>query len=62
VVPPLSLFRAPPVAGDACETGWKPVRVLLHVRIVGLGLRSDCTPAKECAFPKTEVLFTAGIE
>lgn len=39
--------------------GWRPIRVLVHVRIAGLGLRSDCVPAKERAFPKTEVLFTA---
>jgi hypothetical protein len=61
-VPSHWLLRAPPVTGDACETGWRPVRVLLHVRIVGLGLRSDCAPAKGRAIPKTEVLSTAGIE
>lgn len=27
-----------------------------------LGFRSDCSPAKENTFPKTEVLFTVGIE
>jgi hypothetical protein len=42
--------------------GWKPIRVLVHIRIADRGLRSDCAPAKEHAFPKTEVLSTVGIE
>jgi hypothetical protein len=36
--------------------------VLLHVRTACRGLRSDCSPAKDRAFPKTEGLFTVGIE
>ena len=51
------LFRAPFVTGDACETGWKPVRVLVHVRIASQGIRSDCCPAKGCAFPNTSGAF-----
>jgi hypothetical protein len=31
----LFALRAPPVTGDACEMGWNPIRVLVHVRIVG---------------------------
>jgi len=53
----LDLFRAPFVTSDACETGWRPVRVLVHVRIVGLGIRSDCRPAKGSAFPNTSGAF-----
>jgi len=36
--------------------------VLVHVRIVRRGLRSDCSPAKDHTIPKTEGLFTVGIE
>jgi hypothetical protein len=36
--------------------------VLVHVRITRRGLRSDSRPAKDCAIPKTEGLFTVGIE
>jgi hypothetical protein len=36
--------------------------VLVHVRTARRGLRSDCAPAKERAIPKTEGLFTVGIE
>lgn len=39
-----------------------PVRVLVHFRIVCRGLRSDRAPAKVHAIPKTEGLFTVGIE
>jgi hypothetical protein len=62
VVPPRLLLRTPPVTDDACETGWRPVRVLLHVRIARRGLRSDRSPAKDHAIPKTEGPFTVGIE
>jgi len=58
----LLALRAPHVAHDACEMGWRPIRVLVHVGIVRRGFCSDCDPAKEHAFPKTEVLFTVGIE
>jgi hypothetical protein len=51
------LSRAPFVASDACETGWRPVRVLVHVRIVSQGIRSDCRPAKGSAFPNTSGAF-----
>ena len=61
VVPPRLLLRTPPVTGDACETGWMPVRVLVHVRIARRGLRSDRNPAKDHAIPKTEGPFTVGI-
>jgi len=60
-VSPRWLFRTPPVTRDACKTGWRPVCVLLHVRIARRGLRSDRPPAKVVAFPKTEGLFTGGI-
>lgn len=60
-VPPRLLSRTPPVTRDACKTGWKPVCVLVHVRITRRGLRSDRPPAKVVAFPKTEGLFTGGI-
>jgi len=58
----LLALRAPHVADDACEMGWRPIRVLVHVGIVSLGRCSDCVPAKDHAFPTTEVLFTVGIE
>lgn len=60
-VPPRLLLRTPPVASDACETGWRPVRVLVHVRIARRGLRSNRSPAKDHAIPKTEGPFTVGI-
>jgi len=62
VVPPRLLLRTPPVTDDACETGWRPVRVLVHVRIARRGLRSDRRPAKDSAIPNAEGPFTVGIE
>jgi len=44
--PSSMLVRAPLVAGDACETGWRPVRVLLHIRIADLGRRSGSPPRR----------------
>jgi len=61
-VPPRLLFRTPPVTGDACETGWRPVRVLVPACITRRGFRSDRSPVKDYAILKAEGLCPVGIE
>lgn len=68
---PRWLSRAPPVAGDVCprprvngfprtDMGWRPIRVLVHDCIVGLGLRSDCVPRRSASFRKPRCFSPPG--
>lgn len=56
------LFRTPPVTHDACEMGWSPFACFYTSAPIAEVFVQIGLPRSETAFPKTEGLFTVGIE